>query len=114
MPNNRSFSLSQGPECPYEQRSRILNRRRRPSLQDQRRWLTLQGLGQHVIDQLLQMRAAQAQGLGRFQANDQSAHVSVRRLHASKVGLSPSPLATIELVALDQSPTPHFFLGLLG
>ena len=35
--------------------------------------------------QLLQMWVAQAQGIGRFQANDQSAHVPVRRLHERKV-----------------------------
>jgi hypothetical protein len=33
------------------------------------------------------MWAAQAQGLGRFQANDQSAHVPLRRLHARQVGV---------------------------
>jgi hypothetical protein len=34
---------------------------------------------------LLHLQAAQAQALGRFQANDQSAHVLVRRLHARQV-----------------------------
>jgi hypothetical protein len=85
LKNKRSFYFSSGPKCLHEQQSRIPNRHRRFALQEQGRWLALQRLCQHVLDQLLQMRGAQAQGIGRFQDDDQSTHVHVRGLHAPKV-----------------------------
>jgi hypothetical protein len=86
--NKRSFYFSSGPEWFHEQQPRIPNRHRRFALQEQGRWLALQRLCQHVLDQLLQMRGAQAQGIGRFQDDDQPTHVHVRGLHAPKVCVS--------------------------